>query len=749
MVFVGIWAGAFGCSRKQPSDPVLSYLSLLQATQAINDIARLDTPPTYLISSYDRKGGNNDYNQFEAKGPPGWVVLADLKGPGYVSRFWFTGAKTGKHLLRFYFDGETTPSMEVSLKDWFGGTEPITSPLAAYENYCWYSYLPIPYKEQLVIMAQEGGTEPGGWPRLFYQVNFSRSPPGTSVESFPRPLLEEHKQAIVDLRKTWGFAPANIRLSNTTIKEHTLRVDPGKSSTYTLAQGPSVIERLTLTVTFPNDTPVVEKETWIQNTWLHVRWDQGSAPSVQAPLAHFFGSFWQRNRFSTLYYGLKEDTFYSTFPMPYQEQATFTFVSKSSLPASVQITIAARPQQSDEKNLGYFHAFWNTSSYKETGLPHTLLRAKGMGKYVGCILSSSSASPSWWLLEGDEAIRIDSDREPFWRGTGLEDYFNGGWYYQNVLSRPLHGLVMKAPFRTVQYRTHLTDAVPFKQSLDMLVERGPENASPGDFVSVAFYYGKEPYPSKPTPRARANTFAQDKYWTQTLMTRLCNFERFNDLQGASDCIDLFLHKTPDFPFKPQLMLRKLAYQEEAEGFDSVERLYHEFLTANEHNRSAQDQARDLLWFHESRDNALLFFYSNTKSEIYLDGVKIAEGTDPQKMLCNRIQVTPGPHVLVVKAEKHTYPDWVQVCLRTHTKDILTTPQWIYSFSEPTSLKTWERSHDQFNITHTGVKGPPEVPYIWVEPNAYVFTQSKAIGLRPSEDWPNQARFVYYRTEFSL
>ena len=51
----------------------------------------------------------------------------------------------------------------------------------------------------------------------------------------------------------------------------------------------------------------------------------------------------------------------------------------------------------------------------------------------------------------------------------------------------------------------------------------------------------------------------------------------------------------------------------------------------------------------------------------------------------------------------------------------------------------------------GVKGPPEVPYVWVEPNAYVYVQSRALGLRPgpSDPWPNKQGYVVYRREFEL
>jgi hypothetical protein len=45
---------------------------------------------------------------------------------------------------------------------------------------------------------------------------------------------------------------------------------------------------------------------------------------------------------------------------------------------------------------------------------------------------------------------------------------------------------------------------------------------------------------------------------------------------------------------------------------------------------------------------------------------------------------------------------------------------------------------------TGVKGPPEEPYVRVEPDPWVGMQSRAIGLRPAGDKPSGGGVVVYR-----
>jgi hypothetical protein len=47
---------------------------------------------------------------------------------------------------------------------------------------------------------------------------------------------------------------------------------------------------------------------------------------------------------------------------------------------------------------------------------------------------------------------------------------------------------------------------------------------------------------------------------------------------------------------------------------------------------------------------------------------------------------------------------------------------------------------------TGVKGPPEEPFIWVEPDPFLDMQSRAVGIRPSGDWPPAGGLVVYRKE---
>jgi hypothetical protein len=85
----------------------------------------LTQPQDYVlkrISSADLTGGNADARQIE---PGSTLTLMDASGPGLLTHIWITVASPeGYHLkklvLRIYWDGEATPSVEAPLGDFFG-----------------------------------------------------------------------------------------------------------------------------------------------------------------------------------------------------------------------------------------------------------------------------------------------------------------------------------------------------------------------------------------------------------------------------------------------------------------------------------------------------------------------------------------------------------------------------------------------------------------------------------------------------
>ncbi len=76
---------------------------------------------SYRVSSWDKTGGNSDYLVLE---PGESYTLAELDGPGCIKHFYCvminpTRLVYRKLVLRMWWDGEKTPSVEVPLGDFF------------------------------------------------------------------------------------------------------------------------------------------------------------------------------------------------------------------------------------------------------------------------------------------------------------------------------------------------------------------------------------------------------------------------------------------------------------------------------------------------------------------------------------------------------------------------------------------------------------------------------------------------------
>lgn len=85
-------------------------------------MARLRSYKTRRSSSWDRSGGNGDAVPVDAGKT---ATLLDVKGAGVVTHIWFTINSEDDHhlknlILRMWWDGEATPSVEAPIGDFYG-----------------------------------------------------------------------------------------------------------------------------------------------------------------------------------------------------------------------------------------------------------------------------------------------------------------------------------------------------------------------------------------------------------------------------------------------------------------------------------------------------------------------------------------------------------------------------------------------------------------------------------------------------
>lgn len=100
----------------------LSVFLRAQESGPLQGLADLRTVTSQRASSADPTGGNADWIEVKSHAT---VTLAQIEGAGSIRHLWFTiNSPSPFHLrelvLRLYWDGETDPSVEVPLGDFFG-----------------------------------------------------------------------------------------------------------------------------------------------------------------------------------------------------------------------------------------------------------------------------------------------------------------------------------------------------------------------------------------------------------------------------------------------------------------------------------------------------------------------------------------------------------------------------------------------------------------------------------------------------
>jgi len=133
-----------------------------------DQLAALTRPHAYIqhrSSSYDRSGANDDARHIE---PGATLILLDESGPGVVTHMWFTISSPDAHhlkqlVLRIYWDGESTPSVETPVGDFFGlglGEYYLyqSAPLSVGGEKALNSFFVMPYLKHARISVTNDGT---------------------------------------------------------------------------------------------------------------------------------------------------------------------------------------------------------------------------------------------------------------------------------------------------------------------------------------------------------------------------------------------------------------------------------------------------------------------------------------------------------------------------------------------------------------------------------------------------------------
>jgi hypothetical protein len=267
-----------------------------------------------------------------------------------------------------------------------------------------------------------------------------------------------------------------------------------KDQTAVLAdiKGAGVIARIWVTIG-------ASDKYFLRRILLRMYWDGEKDPSVEVPVGDFFGTGFEYTQYLSALVGMSSGGYYSYFPMPFSTRARIEAVNETGQDVgSFYYHIDYQKLQSIEPDIGRFHAQWRREPRTEKGEFYTVLEAEGRGQFVGLNLNMQSyRQKQLAFLEGDEFIYVDGEKVASIRGTGTEDYFTSGWYFnKGTYSGQYHGLIIKDDTlnsRIAAYRFNIGDQIPFQKSIRVTIEHGHANQELADYSSVAYWYQAEPH----------------------------------------------------------------------------------------------------------------------------------------------------------------------------------------------------------------------------------------------------------------
>lgn len=457
------------------------------------DLNRLTTPPTDgersgLFSSRDHEGdGAGAKPRFLSKTADGWDVLAELKSPGAITRFW-CGEPAGK--LRVIVDGKT--AIDGEFADIFrGGIDPFGEPI----SYLWaaprggVSYLPIGFARSLKVMTRDFAGA--------YQIDYTTFPEGTEVEPFSQELSKEAEEA---LRRVTGVMRAGL-------SEKRLFAG-GKMMTGGTAGELKQNEKLTwdsqrsgtVRAMFVSLTDAHEPQDpyYLRDLMLRIWWDGRETPDIEAPLTDFFGSGFDRNSNLSLPMGssraLDNPTtnqnqglwYYCFFPMPFTNSIKIEIENRNRKKIGVACFVRIDRNPPAEGALRFRARFASASNVGD--LLFGAMGAVGRGRLVGTTLSVDCPRKEWWGA-GETRVELDDVKRPL-VGTDVAGFF-GIVAEPNVRSRALQGVTLaNLQGKSSYYRWMISDAASFFDHARVAFRnRQPGGAADMYYSSVVYWYG--------------------------------------------------------------------------------------------------------------------------------------------------------------------------------------------------------------------------------------------------------------------
>ena len=484
----------------------------------------------YMRSTYDRRGGNEgaDASHFLYQLADDKNVTLDVQGPGilYFARYnhwhgspWHYAVDGRDHLVE---ETSTANPIKPAANSVFLPQGPFPSPL----TWTWsitkgadLSWVPIAFEKSFRM----------AYSRTHYGTGYyiyQQYVPGAKLSRSIRSWDEHTKpdKEVLDLISRAGtdLVPAADSKEGRRLGVKLLAGDVALSNGVTatvaeLANAPSMLRALEFSV--PR-----EQALDFGRAWLRITWDDSAQPSVDAPVALFFGAGTLCNRSNREYlvkafpvnvrFDAQKVSLACFFPMPFFRSARIELASLAEAPLSIHWSLRYAPfsEAGDVRaQVGCFHATYRDHPNPEPGKDLVLLdtrETEGGGDWSGQFIGTSfifSDRAVLNTLEGDPRFFFDDSQSPQGQGTGTEEWGGGGDYWggQNMTlpfaghpsgARNAKEAVCEEDKIESAYRFLLADLMPFGKNAMIRLEHGGLNDSTEHYQTVTYWYGlNRPY----------------------------------------------------------------------------------------------------------------------------------------------------------------------------------------------------------------------------------------------------------------
>ena len=478
----------------------------------------------YMPSTYDHSGGNEgaDGSHYLYQLSDIFNVTVDVEGSGvvYFARFnhwhgspWHYQVDGTDYILQDSSTPDPTHPTDISAilpERPFPSPLVITWPESKGSDLVW---VPIAFQRSFRMAYERThyGTGYYIYHRYVGGARLSQPIHSWTIDSIPgKDVLDVISRSGTDLLAAAKSSDGNRQIIKQK-KGEVILPARGSLSFAEITDAPSMVRALEFSV--PRENSIEFGRARLQITW-----DGRYSPSIDAPIALFFGAGTLYNRDGREYlvkafpvhirFDDQRVHLACYFPMPFLRKAQFELLNQTGKRVpGVTWSIRYEPFKDPPHHAAYFHATYRDHPSPTEGEDLVLLNTQSIecgGDWSGSFVGTSmifTHRAKLATLEGDPRFFFDDSMTPQAQGTGTEEWGGGGDYWERgqLTTLPFAGHPVGAPSPEKarceedlihsEYRYLLADLMPFGKNARIQFEHGATDNSTEHYETVAYWYG--------------------------------------------------------------------------------------------------------------------------------------------------------------------------------------------------------------------------------------------------------------------